>query len=64
LQAVARSGSRRPLLVSHEMIGRMLAKQLTGLGPAEAVGRDQPSDVIYLVGGDRTIGRLGSALLG
>jgi probable phosphoglycerate mutase len=64
LDAVAQTGSRRPLLVSHEMIGRMLAKQLSGLSPAEALGRDQPSDVIYVVGGDRMIGRLRSAELG
>jgi probable phosphoglycerate mutase len=63
LDAAARSGSRRPLVVSHEMIGRMLVKQLAGLSPAEALGRDQPSDVIYVVG-DRTIGQLRSAELG
>jgi probable phosphoglycerate mutase len=57
-EAVARTGSRRPLLVSHEMIGRMLVKQLVGLSPAEALGRAQPSDVIYLVAADRTIRRL------
>ncbi|MFG1815710.1 histidine phosphatase family protein [Kribbella sp. NPDC049174] len=46
LAEVARSGARRPLLVSHEMIGRMLLKQL---GVPDALARSQPSDVFYRV---------------
>jgi broad specificity phosphatase PhoE len=61
LEFVAGTGARRPLLVSHEMIGRMLTKQLAGLDPAEALGRDQPSDVVYVVGGDGPIDVLKSA---
>lgn len=39
----------RPLLVSHEMIGRMLLKNLLGLQADEALRRSQPNDVIYEV---------------
>ncbi|MGC4937865.1 histidine phosphatase family protein [Kribbella sp. DT2] len=58
---VAGTGSRRPLLVSHEMIGRMPAKQLAGLTPAEALVRDQPSDVVYVMVADGAIDILKSA---
>jgi broad specificity phosphatase PhoE len=61
LEVVAGTGSRRPLLVSHEMIGRMLVKQLAGLTPAEALARDQPSDVVYVVRADGAIDVLKSA---
>ena len=46
LAEVARSGVRRPLLVSHEMIGRMLLKQL---GVAGSLQLRQSSDLIYRV---------------
>jgi probable phosphoglycerate mutase len=46
LAEIARSGARRPLLVSHEMIGRMLLKQL---GVGDALSRNQPSEVVYRV---------------
>jgi broad specificity phosphatase PhoE len=46
LAEVARSGARRPLLVSHEMIGRMLLKQL---GVRDALSFSQPSEVLYRV---------------
>jgi broad specificity phosphatase PhoE len=46
LAEVARSGVRRPLLVSHEMIGRMLLKQL---GVAGALGLGQSGGVVYCV---------------
>jgi broad specificity phosphatase PhoE len=39
----------RPLIVSHEMIGRMLLRNLLEEEPAEALRRDQPHDVIYVV---------------
>jgi probable phosphoglycerate mutase len=58
LAEVARSGARHPLLVSHEMIGRMLLKQL---GVAEALDSRQPSEVIYRVGSDGGVSRLTSA---
>ena len=49
LAAMVRSGSLRPLVVSHEMVGRMLVKQLAGLTADEALRRDHPSDVVYRV---------------
>jgi len=49
LARVARSGARAPLLVSHEMIGRMLLKNLAGLDRVEALGLNHPSDVVYKV---------------
>ncbi|TCO30018.1 putative phosphoglycerate mutase [Kribbella steppae] len=53
LAEVAQSGARRPLLVSHEMIGRMLLKQL---GVEDALSLDQPSEVVYRVTiGDQSI---------
>jgi len=61
LDGIARLGSRRPLLVSHEMIGRLLMKQLAALSAEAALLRDQPSDVVYRVTADAPIERLTSA---
>ncbi|TCO49484.1 putative phosphoglycerate mutase [Kribbella antiqua] len=47
LAEVGRRGARRPLLVSHEMIGRMLLKRL---GVPDALELSQPSEVVYRVG--------------
>jgi broad specificity phosphatase PhoE len=49
LAAVAATASRRPLLVSHEMIGKMLLRHLLGLEPQEALARAHPHDTIYEV---------------
>lgn len=49
LALIAGFGVRRPLVVSHEMIGRMLLANLLLLEPAEALSLDQPHDVIYVV---------------
>jgi probable phosphoglycerate mutase len=46
LAEIGRSGVRRPLLVSHEMIGRMLLRQL---GVPDALATRQPSDLVYRV---------------
>ena len=49
-RALARIGgypARRPLVVSHEMFGRMLRRHLLGLDPDEALAGVQPNDVIY-----------------
>jgi probable phosphoglycerate mutase len=46
LAEIARTGVRRPVLVSHEMIGRMLLQQL---GVPDALESRQPSDVVYRV---------------
>jgi broad specificity phosphatase PhoE len=58
LAEVARTGVRRPLLVSHEMIGRMLLRQL---GVPDALATRQPSDVVYRVQTGGTVERLTSA---
>ena len=47
-RALAKVAGSRPLVVSHEMIGRMLLKQL---GAADALRLGQPSDVVYRVRG-------------
>ncbi|MBP2330331.1 putative phosphoglycerate mutase [Kibdelosporangium banguiense] len=39
----------RPLIVSHEMIGRMLLRRLLDLDPADALRRHHPHNVIYEV---------------
>lgn len=49
---------RRPVLVSHEMIGRMLLRQL---GVPDALESGQPSDVVYRVRRGGTVERLSSA---
>lgn len=49
LNRIAAFASARPLVVSHEMIGRMLIKNLRDLPPAEALGLNQPHDVVYEV---------------
>jgi broad specificity phosphatase PhoE len=58
LAEVARAGVRRPLLVSHEMIGRMVLKQL---GVADVLRLRQPSEVIYRVDSGGGVSRLKSA---
>ncbi|HEY3561810.1 MAG TPA: histidine phosphatase family protein [Kribbella sp.] len=58
LAEIAQSGVRRPLVVSHEMIGRMLLRQL---GVPEALGMRQPSDVVYRVQAGGTAERLTTA---
>lgn len=58
LAEVARSGVRRPLLVSHEMVGRMLLKQL---GVAGSLQLRQSSDLIYRVRSDGEVDELTAA---
>ncbi|HEY3513274.1 histidine phosphatase family protein [Kribbella sp. NPDC051137] len=57
LAEIEQLGVRRPLLVSHEMIGRMLLRQL---GVPEALDTRQPSDVVYRVRAG-VVERLGSS---
>jgi broad specificity phosphatase PhoE len=52
LDVVAES---RPLIVSHEMVGRLLVRRLAGLEVDEAMQRDHPSDVVFRVGADGLI---------
>lgn len=49
LRVIAASGTVRPLVVSHEMIGRMLLRNLLDLEPADALAYDHPHDVIYRI---------------
>jgi broad specificity phosphatase PhoE len=49
LRVVAAAGATRPLLVSHEMIGRMLLRNLLDLPPMEVLSYGHPHDVIYRV---------------
>ena len=43
------------LIVSHEMVGRLLVRRLAGLGVDAAMDRDHPSDVVFRVGVDGRI---------
>jgi broad specificity phosphatase PhoE len=47
IASVMRLEAKRPLLVSHEMIGRMLIKNLLGMTPNEALTTDQPHSTVY-----------------
>lgn len=49
LGRVAAAGGRRPLIVSHEMIGRMLLRNLIGADRATALTSRHPHGVIYRV---------------
>lgn len=55
LAVVRASGAERALVVSHEMVGRMLLRQL---GVADALSLRQPSDVVYRVPGEGSFERL------
>lgn len=41
--------ARRPLLISHEMIGRMLQRQLLHLDTAQALASSHPQNLLYLL---------------
>jgi broad specificity phosphatase PhoE len=49
LDQVGRSPSTRPLIVSHEMIGRMVQRHLLGLDPHAALTRSHPHDLVYRI---------------
>jgi broad specificity phosphatase PhoE len=51
LRLVGGSGAVRPLLVSHEMIGRMLLRNLLDLTPDEALAFRHPHGAVYRVDG-------------
>jgi broad specificity phosphatase PhoE len=59
LARIGRHPARRPLVVSHEMMGRMLQRHLLGLDRYEALARVHPNNVIYSIDpGGRTIREL------
>ncbi|WP_195909204.1 histidine phosphatase family protein [Microlunatus sp. Gsoil 973] len=49
LDRIALTGARRPLIVSHEMIGRMLLRNLLGSRPADVLTTRQPHHLVYRV---------------
>jgi broad specificity phosphatase PhoE len=49
LARIGRHPKRRPLVVSHEMIGRMLQRHLLGLDPHQVLTQTHPNDVIYQI---------------
>jgi probable phosphoglycerate mutase len=49
LALIGRHPADRPLIVSHEMIGRMLLHHLLDLAPRDALSRRHPHDVVYEV---------------
>jgi probable phosphoglycerate mutase len=49
LRLIAKSGSARPLIVTHEMIGRMLLRNLLDLAPEEALRLGLNHKEIYQV---------------
>jgi len=52
LEKVATDPARRPLIVTHEMLSRLLLRHLLGLTPQEALARRHPHDVVFAVGPD------------
>ncbi|MFC9689595.1 histidine phosphatase family protein [Kribbella sp. NPDC056951] len=60
-QVLAGIEVRGALIVSHEMVGRLLVRRLAGLEVDVAMRRDHPSDVVFRVGADGRIDRLQSA---
>lgn len=49
LAQIAATGVHRPLIVAHEMIGRMLLRNLLGLDPQTALSFSHPHEVIYRI---------------
>jgi broad specificity phosphatase PhoE len=49
LDQLSRRQPRRPLLVTHEMIGRMLQRHLLAQDPTKALAGSHPQDVVYQI---------------
>jgi probable phosphoglycerate mutase len=49
LQEISSKGARRPLIVSHEMIGRMLLRHLLQEDPHVLLTWSHPQDVVYQI---------------
>lgn len=60
-QVLASIDVESALIVSHEMVGRLLVRRLAGLGVDAAMRRDHPSDVVFRVTADGRVDRLQSA---
>lgn len=52
LAQIRATGGRRPLIVAHEMIGRMLLRNLLGLDPPTALSFSHPHEVVYRIQSD------------
>jgi broad specificity phosphatase PhoE len=49
LAMVAAHPARRPLIVSHDMIGRLLQRRLLGMDVSDALAGQHPHDVVYVI---------------
>lgn len=49
LELIENTGARRPLIVTHEMIGRMLLRNLTGWPAKSALATQQPHHLVYQI---------------
>ncbi|GAB3844554.1 histidine phosphatase family protein [Dactylosporangium cerinum] len=49
LHRIRHRPAQRPLIVSHEMIGRMLQRHLLDLAPQAALARAHPHDVVFQI---------------
>lgn len=59
LTSIAARSARRPLVVSHEMIGRMLVRNLCGVAVDDALGLSQAPNVLFRIDlATRALGRL------
>jgi broad specificity phosphatase PhoE len=52
LERIATDPARRPLIVTHEMVSRLLLRHLLGLTPPEALARRHPHDVLFTISRD------------
>lgn len=56
LECIAAQGPGNALIVSHEMVGRLIRLHLLGLTPEQAMGLSHPQDMVYRVrGGQQTV---------
>jgi broad specificity phosphatase PhoE len=61
LAVIAASGAARPLIVSHEMMGRLLLRNLLGTSVEEALSSGHPHGVLYrVVVARRTLDEVGA----
>jgi broad specificity phosphatase PhoE len=58
LRKIATDPARRPLIITHEMVSRLLLRHLLGLTPHEALTRRHPHDVVFRIGPDGVVSSL------
>lgn len=49
LERIAAGHARRPVVVAHEMIGRLLRRHLLGLDVGTALATGHPHDIVYRI---------------